>query len=169
MKVVFLEEVEGKARVGEVREVADGYARNYLFPRKLAAPATPHYISMARAKAEKEARRQAKLDQEVREKVLPRLEGCTLRIEVRVGEQGKLFGSVTALDIAEALKEQAGVELDHRQVLLGEPIREVGSFPVSLRLTRNVQAQVTVEVTPLGGKAEAEEEAPTPAQEAAEQ
>jgi len=150
MKVVFLEEVEGKARVGEVREVADGYARNYLFPRKLAAPATPHYISMARAKAEKEARRQARLDQEAQEKLLPRLEGRSLRIEVRVGEQGKLFGSVTALDIAEALKEQAGVELDHRQVLLSEPIREVGTFPVELRLTRNVHARVTLEVVPLG-------------------
>jgi large subunit ribosomal protein L9 len=156
MKVVFLQEVEGKARVGEVKEVADGYARNYLFPRKLAAPATPHYISMARAKAEKEARRQARLDQEAQEKLLPRLAGLSLRIEVRVGEQGKLFGSVTALDIAEALRQQAGVELDHRQVLLAEPIRELGSFPVGLRLTRNVQAQVTVEVVPLGGAAQAE-------------
>ncbi|HXG41284.1 MAG TPA: 50S ribosomal protein L9 [Dehalococcoidia bacterium] len=150
MKVVFLEEVEGKARVGEVREVADGYARNYLFPRKLAAPATPHYISMARAKAEKEARRQARLDQEAQERLLPKLEGRSLRIQVRVGEQGKLFGSVTALDVARAVQEQTGVELDHRQVLLAEPIRELGSFPVGLRLTRNVHAQVTVEVVPLG-------------------
>ena len=163
MKVVFLEEVEGKARVGEVKEVADGYARNYLFPRKLAAPATPHYIGMARAKAEKEARRQARLDQEAQEKLLPRLEGRSLRIEVRVGEQGKLFGSVTALDIAEALREQACVELDHRQVLLAEPIREVGTFSVTLRLTRNVQAQVTVEVAPQGSA-----EAPASAQEAEE-
>jgi len=149
MKVVFLEDVEGKARVGEVKEVADGYARNYLFPRKLAAPATPHYINIARAKAEKEARRQAKLDQEAREKVLPKVEGKTLRIPVRVGEQGKLFGSVTAADIAEALQAATGVELDHRQVQLPQPIRELGTFQVSLRLTRNVSAQVTVEVVPV--------------------
>ncbi len=149
MKVVFLEDVEGKARVGEVKEVADGYARNYLFPRKLAAPATPHYISMARAKAEREARRQAKLDQEAREKVLPKVEGKALRIPVRVGEQGKLFGAVTSTDIAEALQAATGVALDHRQVELPQPIREVGTFQVSLRLTRNVSVQVTVEVVPL--------------------
>ncbi|MDT7944618.1 MAG: 50S ribosomal protein L9 [Dehalococcoidia bacterium] len=149
MKVVFLEDVEGQARVGEVKEVADGYARNYLIPRKLAAPATPHYMEIARAKAEKEARRQAKMDQEAREKVLPRLQGKTFRIPVRVGEQGKLFGSVTAADIAEAIKAEIGIHVDHRQVELDHPIREVGTFQVSLRLTRNVHAQLTVEVVPL--------------------
>ena len=75
MKVVFLEEVEGTARVGEVKNVADGFARNYLLPRRLAAPATDHYIGIATAKAEKDARRQARLDDETRTHLLPKVEG----------------------------------------------------------------------------------------------
>lgn len=163
MKVVFLEEVEGTARVGEVKNVADGFARNYLLPRRLAAPATPHYIAIAQAKAEKEARRQARLDEEARQHLLPRLEGRAFTIEVRVGEQGKLYGSVTARDIAEAVQAETGVELEHRQVDLREPIRETGSFEVTLRLTRNVHAAVTVNVVPLGGEPAAQEAPPAEA------
>lgn len=152
MKVVFLEEVEGTARTGEVKNVADGFARNYLLPRRLAAPATEHYIAIAQAKATKEARRQERLDEEARRYVLPKVDGKSLRIEVRVGEQGKLFGSVTARDIAEALQEATRVELEHRQVDLREPIRELGSYQVPVKLTRNVVATVTVEVAQLGAK-----------------
>ncbi len=163
MKVVFLEEVEGTARVGEVKNVADGFARNYLLPRRLAAPATEHYINIAQARAEKEARRQARLDEETRQYLVPKIEGRAVAIEVRVGEQGKLFGSVTARDIAEALQEAIGVELEHRQVDLREPIRELGAHEVTVRLTRNVHARVIVNVEPLGGLPsveEAEAEAP---------
>lgn len=154
MKVVFMEEVEGTARVGEVRNVADGFARNYLLPRKLAAPATDHYINIATARAEKEARRQARVDDEAREHLVPKVEGRSLSIEVRVGEQGKLFGSVTGRDIAEALQELTGVELEHKQVDLRQPIREVGAHEVTVNLTRNVPVQVTVNVEPLGGMPE---------------
>jgi large subunit ribosomal protein L9 len=161
MKVVFLEDVEGKARVGDVKEVADGYARNYLFPRRLAAPATPHYLNIARAKAEKEARRQARLDQEAQERLLPRLAGKSFTVQVRVGQQGRMFGAVTSQDIAEVVRQETGVELDHRQVALGEPIRETGTYTVTLRLTRNVHAQIEVQVVPLGGEPAAPaEEAP---------
>lgn len=161
MKVVFLEDVEGKARLGDVKEVADGYARNYLFPRRLAAPATPHYLSIARAKAEKEARRQARLDQEAQERLLPRLAGKSFTVQVRVGQQGRMFGAVTSQDIAEVVRQETGVELDHRQVALGEPIRETGTYTVTLRLTRNVHAQIEVQVVPLGGEPAAPaEEAP---------
>ena len=104
MKVVFLEEVEGTARTGDVKNVADGFARNFLLPRKLAAPATDHYITIAQAKAGKEAKRQERVDEEARDRLLPMVEGKSLSIEVRVGEQGKLFGSVTARDIAELLQ-----------------------------------------------------------------
>ena len=82
MKVVFLEEVEGTARTGDVKNVADGFARNYLLPRKLAAPANDHYIAIAEAKAGKEARRQDRLDEEARAHVLPKVDGKSLRIEV---------------------------------------------------------------------------------------
>jgi len=158
MKVVFLEEVEGTARTGDVKNVADGFARNYLLPRKLAAPATDHYISIAEAKASKEVRRQDRLDEEARDRLLPKIDGKSVSIEVRVGEQGKLFGSVTARDIAELLQESTRVELEHRQVDLKEPIRELGVHEVTVKLTRNVIAKVTVNVEPLGGVAAVEEE-----------
>ncbi len=162
MKVVFMEEVEGTARVGEVKNVADGFARNYLLPRRLAAPATDHYITIAAARAEKEVHRQTKLDEEAQEHLVPKMEGQSVTIEVRVGEQGKLFGSVTARDIAEALQEATSVELEHRQVDLRQPIREVGSQEVTVKLTRNVHVPVTVNVEPLGGMPEVEEAAEAP-------
>jgi large subunit ribosomal protein L9 len=158
MKVVFLEEVEGTARTGDVKNVADGFARNYLLPRKLAAPANDHYIGIAQAKASKEARRQDRLDDEARQHVLPKVEGKSVRMEVRVGEQGKLFGSVTARDIAELLQEATRVELEHRQVDLKQPIRELGTHEVSIKITRNVIANITVQVDPIGGGVETESE-----------
>ena len=154
MKVVFLEEVEGTARTGDVKNVADGFARNFLLPRKLAAPATDHYINIAQAKAGKEARRQDRLDDEARTHLLGKVEGKSIRIEVRVGEQGKLFGSVTTRDIAEALQEATRVELEHRQISLKEPIRELGTHEVPVKLTRNVIANITVQVDPIGGVVE---------------
>ncbi len=174
MKVVFLKEVEGSGRIGEVKNVADGYARNFLLPRGLAAPATPRYIELARAQAEKEARRQVRLDEEARQYLLPKIDGQSLTVEVRVGEQGKLFGSVTSRDVAEALRRLTGIELEHRQVEM-EPIRELGVYRVPVYLTRNVEASVEVKVTSLEEakpkrkrpRAAAKEEAAEPAPEAA--
>src|SRR3972149_5266851 len=109
MKVVVVEEVEGPPRVGEIKNVAAGFARNYLLPRRLAAPATDHYVAIAQARAEKEARRQARLDEEASTYLVPKMEGASVSMEGRVGEQGKRFGSVTARDIAAALHEATGV------------------------------------------------------------
>ncbi len=159
MKVVFLEEVEGTASPGDVKNVADGFARNFLLPRKLAAPANDHYIAIANAKATKHAKRQDRLDDEARTHLLPRVDGTSISMEVRVGEQDKLFGSVTARDIAEALQEATGVEIQHQQVLLGQAIREVGTEEVKVRLTRNVIATINVSVVALGVEPEAEAEA----------
>ena len=167
MKVVFMEEVEGTARVGEVKNVADGFVRNYLLPRRLAAPATDHYITIAAARAKKELSRQTKLDEEAQEHMVPKMEGQSVTIEVRVGEQGKLFGSVTARDIAEALQEATSVELEHRQVDLRQPIRQVGSHEITIKLTRNVHVQVAVNVEPLGGIPEEEKAPEEPDTEAA--
>jgi len=156
MKVVFMEEVEGTARVGEIKNVADGFARNYLLPRRLAAPATDHYVAIAQARAEKDARRQERLDDEARVHLLPKMEGRSVTIEVRVGEQGKLFGSVTARDIAEALQAATSIEVEHRQVDLRQPIRDLGVHEVVVKLTRNIHVPVTVNVEPLGGMPEEE-------------
>ena len=146
MKVVFLESVEGTAQVGEVKVVKNGFARNYLLPRKLAAPAVEPYLGRAEARAAREAKQQVILDGDA-VVVAEQLEGKRITLSARVGEQGKLFGSVTSLHIAqEVAKLLAGEEFDHRKVLLPEAIKEVGVQPVRLRLTRNVEAAIEVEV-----------------------
>jgi large subunit ribosomal protein L9 len=163
VKVVFLEEVEGSGRTGEVRNVANGYARNYLLPRKLAVPATEHNIRIAQARGETEAKRQAGLDADA-EVLAEKLAGLTVTMEVRVGERGRLYGSVTARDISEALEKPLGLLLEHRQVELEEPIRQVGLFEVPLRLSRNVRASVQVVVLGEGQTLE-ELMAPPPTEE----
>ena len=149
MRVVFLDDVEGVARTGDIKNVADGYARNFLLPRKLAAAATTSTVQQAEKRARALARDQEKADEEA-QSVADKLSGSPLVLQARVGEQGRLFGSITSNDIAEALNARAGTKVEHRQVLLDAPIKEVGSYEVPVTLTRNVRAQVTVEVQPEG-------------------
>lgn len=147
MKVVFFEDVEGTAQVGEVKEVKNGFARNFLLPRGIAGATTKDNLQRANSLAQKEARRQEKLDGEARG-ISSKLEGYTVTLEARVGETGRLFGSITNRDIAEALTARAGVEVDPHIVLLPEPIRDIGPRPVTIKFTRNVSAEVTVDVVP---------------------
>jgi large subunit ribosomal protein L9 len=151
---VFLDDVEGVARAGDIKNVADGYARNFLLPRKLAAAATTSTMQQAEKRAKQLAKDQEKLD-EAAQAVATKLGGSAIVIAAKAGDQGRLFGSVTATDIAEALNASAGSQLEHRQVALPAPIKEVGTYEVAVSLTRNVKAQVTVQV-----KGEGEEEAP---------
>jgi large subunit ribosomal protein L9 len=145
MKVVLLENVAGLGNVGDIKDVANGYARNYLLPRGLAASATPQAVQQATARAQAEARRQARLDEQARG-LAGRLDGQTIEIAARVGAQGRLFGSVTSSDIAEELSKLAGQTIDHHQVELEEPLRELGEYEVDVRLSRNVHATVQVKV-----------------------
>ncbi|MBK6317675.1 MAG: 50S ribosomal protein L9 [Dehalococcoidia bacterium] len=147
MKVVFFEDVEGTAQVGEVKEVKNGFARNFLLPRGVAGSTSKDNLQRANSLAQKEARRQEKLDGEARG-VAGKLDGYTVTIEARVGETGHLFGSVTNRDIAEQLTARAGVEVDSKIVLLAEPIREIGQKQVTVKFTRNVTSEVTVDVVP---------------------
>ena len=147
MKVVFFEDVEGTALVGDVKVVKNGFARNFLLPRGIAGPVTPPNLQRANSLAEKEARRQARLDSEA-EVQKERLDGYTVTFEARVGETGRLYGSVTSRDIAQKLQESTGIEVDSRVILLAEPIRELGSKSVTIRFTRNVSAEVNVTVDP---------------------
>jgi len=147
MKVVFFEDVEGTAQVGEVKEVKNGFARNFLLPRGVAGATTKDNLQRANSLAQKEVRRQEKLDGEARG-ISARLDGYTVTLEARVGETGRLFGSITNRDIAEALTAKAGVEVDPHIVLLPEPIRDIGPRPVTIKFTRNVTAEVTVDVVP---------------------
>ena len=159
MKVVFLETVEGSGSMGEVKTVAPGYARNYLLPRGLAAPATPDVLARAERLREIEENRQ-RLEDERALGLVGQLRDKPLVMAVRVGEQGRLYGSVTNVDIAQKAGEILGEELDRRRVLLPEAIRRTGVYSVVLRLSRSVQPHVQVVVVdadaPEGAQAAAE-------------
>ena len=158
MKVVFVESVEGSGRVGEIKEVKKGYARNFLLPRGLAVPATKTNLARADRLAKADAVRQEKFDAGARA-IAEKIDGAAISFTARVGGRGRLFGSVTAADIAARLSELAGEPVDHRQVLLGQSIRSIGTQEVRVRLTRNVSAGVTVQVEAAAEAAEAAEAA----------
>ena len=147
MKVVFFEEVEGTAQVGEIREVKNGFARNYLLPRGLAGATTASNLARAERLAKADAIRQSKLDAAAAP-LAAAIDGQEFTFRARVGEQGRLFGSVTARDIAERLSERAGATIEHRQVQLAQALRQLGTEEVRVRLTRNIFAQVNVIVEP---------------------
>ena len=144
MKVVFLETVEGSGTMGEVKDVARGYARNFLLPRGFAAPATPQVLARAERLREIEEERQRVEDEKARG-LVGKFEHPIV-ITARVGEQGRLYGSVTNADIAEKAGEILGEDLDRRRILLPEAIRRVGVFTVSIRLSRNVTSEARVVV-----------------------
>ena len=157
MKVIFLEDVAGTADAGEVKDVKNGFARNYLLPRALAAPATPDQLQRIRA-IEKAAReKRIRYSQEWGE-VAALVNGTEVAVEVRVGPSGRLFGSVTSRSIADKLSEATGRAFDHKQVLLGSAIHEIGDYPVTLRLYRDVTAEVKVSVVPEGYRAPGEDD-----------
>lgn len=149
MKVVFLEDVAGTADAGEVKQVKNGFARNYLLPRGLAAPATADQLQRVRSIEKAAQEKRLKFSQEWSD-VAKAMEDLVVNVEVRVGPSGRLFGSVTGRNIAEKLAEATGREIDHRQVLLGTAIHEPGDYPVAIRLYREVHANIIVSVTPEG-------------------
>ena len=149
MKVIFLEDVAGTADAGEVKEVKNGFARNYLLPKHLAAPATADQLQRVKAIEKAAQSNRLKFSQEW-SSVAEAMNGISVTVEVRVGPNGRLFGAVTGRHIAEKLTEATGRDIDHRQVLLGEAIHEPGDYPVAVRLYREVHADITVNVIPEG-------------------
>ena len=145
MKVVFLEDVPGTARIGEIKDVKPGFARNSLLPRRIAMPATPAVVKSAEARAVREARLQEARDNEARV-VAEKVSAATMTVSARAGSSGKLFGSVGTADIAAKVAEITGQEFDRHNVLLPEPIKDLGDYEVTLRLTRNVNAIAHVSV-----------------------
>ncbi|MEC9112831.1 MAG: 50S ribosomal protein L9 [Actinomycetota bacterium] len=145
MKVILRSNVEGVGNTGDVVEVANGYAQNFLMPKGLAMRATEGAVSQAAAM--KRSRDLLDLKQrEVAEEAAQRLEAVAISIQARVGQDDQLYGSVTTSDIAEAVQAQTGIELDRRNMSLEEPIRQVGTHQVEMRLHPEVRAQLTVEV-----------------------
>ena len=145
MKVILRSNVEGVGYTGDVVEVANGYAQNFLMPKGLAMRATDGAVSQAAAM--KRSRDLQDLKQrEVAEEAAQRLEAVSISIEARVGQDDQLYGSVTTSDIAEAVQAQTRIELDRRNMSLEEPIRQVGTHQVEMRLHPEVRAQLTIEV-----------------------
>lgn len=150
MKVLFKKDVEGVARAGQVKEVADGHARNFLIPRGLAVPATEAALKQAAAQQASAARRAAEEEREAR-MLKAKLEAAPIVLESKAGSGGRLYGSVTGADVAEAVKRQVGVSLDKRDLELAEPIRTVGTHRASVRLHRAVAATIALDVRAVGG------------------
>lgn len=145
MKVILLQDVRGQGKKGEMVNVSDGYARNFLFPRKLAQEATADNINTMRmndkAKQEKEQRAReeaAALSAKLRE--------MTLTVYAKGGGAGRLFGSVTSQEISDALKAQEGIELDKRKIVIEDAIKNVGQYTVKVKLGFGIDAPLKVEV-----------------------
>ncbi|HME90087.1 MAG TPA: 50S ribosomal protein L9 [Myxococcaceae bacterium] len=144
MKVILREDVQNLGKSGEIVSVKDGFGRNFLLPRKLAVLANEKNVRQLEHDRSVIAARQAKLKDSAQAEA-GQLESVQLKIARKVGEQEKLYGSVTALDIAEALAAQ-GKRIDRRSIHLPEPIRMLGSHEVEVRLHRDVSAKIRVEV-----------------------
>lgn len=129
-------------KVGEVKEVKDGYARNYLFPRGLALPATPINLKTWEEKKKAEERRQIRLEEKLKE-LAQRIEGMTLSFKLKVGSGSKVYGSITSKDIVEELRHQ-GIEIDKRQIELPQPLREIGGYEVVVRLGKEINSKLKV-------------------------
>ena len=147
MKVILSKDVQGTGKAGEVKDVADGYARNYLIPRKLAIPATSGALQNVEAKKASEQKKAAAEEATARA-LADRLTSAPVVLTAKVGDQGRLYGSITSGDIAEQLTAYLGQPIDKRRIELDEPIRQLGTFQVTIRLHRTVTAAVKVDVQP---------------------
>lgn len=145
MKVILTEDVLKLGDAGTIQSVKDGYARNYLIPQGLAVMATPGMVKQVEERQRAIAKRVAKLEDELRG-LADRIDGLRIEIEARVGEQGRLYGSVTAADVATRLQELLGEEIDRRKVDLEQPIREVGEYKVPVRLVGRLAPEALVVV-----------------------
>mgnify|MGYP005836618079 CR=1 FL=1 len=147
MRVILLQRVRGVGEAGEVASVADGYARNFLLPRKLAIEATPgnlRNLEQHRALIKRKQAEQAKSA----EALAHRLSGITVKLTARSGEAGKLYGSITHSMVAEALAAQHGIEVDRREITFPYPIKVVGVHEAQLHLAANQHAALRIEVEP---------------------
>ena len=143
MKVIFSTDVRGQGKKGEMKEVSDGYARNYLIPRGLAAEATADNINAMKlkekAKAAQIAREKAQAEENAR-----KLEGVQVLIRARAGSSGKLFGAVTSQEICDALKEQFDIDIEKNKIVQAEPIKSYGSYTVKAKLGYEVSGSINV-------------------------
>ena len=145
MKVILLQDVKGKGKKGQMIEVSDGYARNYMLPRKMAVEATADAVNTMRmndkAAAEKAARERAEALE-----VSKKLRDMTLVVTAKGGGSGRLFGSVTNQEIADALEKKTGIKLDKRKIVISDPIKSVGTYTVNCKLGYEITAPLSVKI-----------------------
>ena len=157
MQVILRQDVEKVGLRGEVVDVARGYARNYLLPRKLAEPATPARVAEIQKRVELRARQEASTFEQAKE-LAATLEQTVLRFDVKAGPTGSLFGSVTPTDVADEIWAKAKIRVDRRKIALGEPIKKVGEYMVPIELFTDVTVEVRTLVVPEGGELPARRE-----------
>ena len=148
MKVILLQDVKGKGKKGQMLEVSDGYARNFMLPRKLAIEATTDAINTMRMNDKATAERQARERAEALE-VSKKLKELTLIVKAKGGGAGRLFGAVTNQEIADALKKNTGIAIDKRKIVIDEPIKNVGTYTVKCKLGYEIVGQLTVKIEEL--------------------
>ncbi len=149
MRVILTQEVKNLGKEGDVVEVTEGYARNYLIPRKMAIEATPGNLSQVEKLRKKRALREAKELEEMKF-LQSKVEGLVLEFSKKAGETGKLYGSVTAREIAEAISKSIGFEFDKKYLELPEPIKDLGKHDVRVSFGKGLHATVTVKILPEG-------------------
>jgi large subunit ribosomal protein L9 len=147
VRVVLRDDVENIGRKGDLIEVTDGFARNFLVPRGLAMKATKGVVQQAEAMRRNREARDAR-DREAAQALADRLSGQRIELRARAGEGGRLFGSVTSADVVDAVRAQTGVELDRRKTQLAEPLKELGAVEVPVKLHSDVEVTLTVDVVP---------------------
>ena len=148
MKVVLLQDVKNVGKRDDILSVSDGYARNFLFPQKLAVEATPGALKEIERKRAAQDAREAEWLAEAKAKA-ETLRDKVIVLEVKCGEKGRLYGSVTAAEVADALEKQHGIKVDKRKIDIGDPIREVGIRPISVWLYSGVTTPMKLDVQPL--------------------
>ena len=148
MKVVLLKDVKNVGKRDDILTVSDGYARNFLFPQKLAAEATPGALKESQRKRAAQDAREAEMLAEAKNKAAA-LKDKIIALEVKCGDKGRLYGSVTAAEVAEALEKQHGVKVDKRKIDIGEPIRETGIRTISVWLYSGVTTPMKLDVQPI--------------------
>lgn len=146
MKVIFQQDVKGQGKKGEMKEVSDGYARNFLLPRNLAVAATADNLNAMKLK-EKAKAKQAAQEKALAEDISGQLESIVVRISAKAGANGRLFGSITSKEISDALAEQFEVTIEKNKIVQAEPIKSFGSYEVKCKLGYEVSGTINVLVT----------------------
>jgi large subunit ribosomal protein L9 len=145
MKIILLQDVEGLGKAGDLKDVANGYARNFLLPRRLAAGATPELLANHQQRIAADQRKREK-QEELNRQQAERLGQVVLTFKARAGRQGRLYGSITSQDIAAGLRESEGITIDRRLIDLPDPIRTLGTFMVPVKIAQKLEPKITVNV-----------------------